>query len=117
MRMGWWTTLALAAVLGAGCAPKEPPADTPSPGPATGGGTRVHVVDTGGGEPRRVRHEMHARVRLRVNCESICRNIARACRQSCRPQAWSPNMRSIRSACESDCRFNRFSCVHDCRGR
>lgn len=48
-------------------------------------------------------------------CKNMCRQIERSCRASCRPQAWSPNMRSIQSACERDCDFTRFSCESDCR--
>lgn len=58
--------------------------------------------------------QVNVRLRVRLNCEAICRQIETACRQACRPQAWSPNMQSIADACERDCDFNRFSCVSEC---
>lgn len=64
-----------------------------------------------------VRATMNARLQVRLDCEGICRAIERSCRQACVPQAWSPEMGSRRSACEHDCDFNRFSCVHECGGR
>jgi hypothetical protein len=60
---------------------------------------------------------MNVQMSVRVNCESICRNIENACRQSCPPRVWSPQMQAQQDACERDCDFNRFSCVHDCQGR
>lgn len=60
---------------------------------------------------------VNARLNVRLDCEGICRAIERSCRQACVPQAWSPEMRSRQSACEHDCDFSRFSCVHECRGR
>jgi hypothetical protein len=51
-----------------------------------------------------------------LGCRRMCSHIERSCRASCRPQSWSPNMRSIQSACERDCDFARFSCESDCKG-
>lgn len=59
--------------------------------------------------------QVTASVQVQINCDEFCSPSYDSCRVGCQPQAWSPNMQSIQSHCESRCDFNRFSCVSRCR--